>query len=230
MFRYVTLHIDEHPAHVLVRVDDVCLSIGEGAEAGYGEGRSVGLGDLAPFIGQHEVIQPLARAKLRILRDAVHGNADDLRVPLPKRLQILLEPPRLDGAPAGERPGIEVEHGPLAPVGRQGVERDGLSAGVGERKFGGGGAQAGTGDAALAGRGRVVDARVMAAADVAAAVLRPKKARLPIGLRTSLEVRGEILELGAFFCRNVPSIAFEETTSEGEARGEMGAALGEIGV
>mmetsp|Transcript_8833 Transcript_8833/g.19095 ORF Transcript_8833/g.19095 Transcript_8833/m.19095 type:complete len:202 (+) Transcript_8833:385-990(+) len=141
MFRYVTLHIDEHPAHVLVRVDDVCLSIGEGAEAGYGEGRSVGLGDLAPFIGQHEVIQPLARAKLRILRDAVHGNADDLRVPLPKRLQILLEPPRLDGAPAGERPGIEVEHGPLAPVGRQGVERDGLSAGVGERKFGGGGAQ-----------------------------------------------------------------------------------------
>lgn len=134
MPRNMTLYIRKRPPHILLRINNVSLSIRKRPEPRNGKRRPKRFGDLPPLIREHEKVQSLHPAKFRLLLHAVDAHPDDLGVEFLEGRQIFLKAACFQGASAGEGAGKEVEDGPFAGFGES-VEGYGLAAGVEEGEF-----------------------------------------------------------------------------------------------
>mmetsp|Transcript_14007 Transcript_14007/g.35232 ORF Transcript_14007/g.35232 Transcript_14007/m.35232 type:complete len:252 (-) Transcript_14007:192-947(-) len=146
-------HVRKDPAELSLGVDNVRLSIREGSKSGNREGAPVRLGDLSPFVAEHEKVELFLRAELGILFDGIDAHAHNLGIEFSVTLQIALETPGLERAARREGSRIKVQDGPLGVLDQTVKGHQTAPPRVGEFETGGLGALGGQATG-VRGRGR----------------------------------------------------------------------------
>ena len=105
-------NVGKDPSQISLRVNDIGLSVREGAKTWHGQGAAVQAADGPAPVREHVKVQAFGTAELGILFGGIHRNTHNLRVECAILFHVTLKTLGLERAALRKSAGIKVEDRP----------------------------------------------------------------------------------------------------------------------